>query len=69
MERWAGRVALVTGAASGIGASTAEKLVKHGMKVIGCDKNTKKIQVQENLILCLNSCFTIFHFIFKIVCL
>ena len=45
MDRWSGRVALVTGAASGIGASVAKRLVKHGMKVVGCDKDIEKVQV------------------------
>ena len=39
MQRWIGRVALVTGAASGIGKATSMELVKHGMKVVGCDYN------------------------------
>ncbi len=37
MEKWAGCVAMVTGAASGIGAAVSQELAKHGMKVIGCD--------------------------------
>ncbi|KAL4240357.1 Dehydrogenase/reductase SDR member 11 [Mactra antiquata] len=44
MQRWVGRVALVTGASSGIGYEVARSLVKHGMKVVGCSRNTSKIQ-------------------------
>lgn len=33
MHRWVGRVAMVTGAANGIGAATAKMLVDNGMKV------------------------------------
>uniref|UniRef100_A0A0K2UHW2 Dehydrogenase/reductase SDR family member 11like [Strongylocentrotus purpuratus] n=1 Tax=Lepeophtheirus salmonis TaxID=72036 RepID=A0A0K2UHW2_LEPSM len=44
MERWSGRVALVTGATSGIGASIAVELAKNGMKVVGCGRRVEKIQ-------------------------
>ena len=44
MERWAGRVALVTGASVGIGAAICRELVKHGMTVIGCARNDKQIE-------------------------
>ncbi|XP_067673178.1 dehydrogenase/reductase SDR family member 11-like [Haliotis asinina] len=44
MQRWSGRVALVTGASAGIGAGLVKALVKHGMKVVGCARNIDKIQ-------------------------
>ncbi|XP_072173134.1 dehydrogenase/reductase SDR family member 11-like [Diadema setosum] len=45
MERWVGKVALVTGASVGIGAATATALVRQGMTVVGCARNMDKIKV------------------------
>ncbi|XP_072546752.1 dehydrogenase/reductase SDR family member 11b [Salminus brasiliensis] len=44
MERWKGRVALVSGASVGIGAAIAKALVQHGMKVVGCARSVDKIE-------------------------
>ncbi|XP_056329708.1 dehydrogenase/reductase SDR family member 11-like [Danio aesculapii] len=44
MDRWRGRVALVTGASVGIGAAIAKSLVQHGMKVVGCARNVDQIE-------------------------
>ncbi|XP_061182578.1 dehydrogenase/reductase SDR family member 11-like isoform X1 [Saccostrea echinata] len=48
MERWVGRVALVTGASVGIGAAITRALVKHGMKVVGCARNVQQIEAIKN---------------------
>lgn len=45
MHRWAGRVAMVTGASSGIGAAIAKELVKKGLKVVGMARRVENIEV------------------------
>ena len=43
MDKFVGKVALVTGASLGIGKSVCEKLVQHGMVVVGCARSKDKL--------------------------
>lgn len=45
MERWKGKVALVSGASVGIGFEIAKELAKAGMKVVGFSRNPEKLKV------------------------
>jgi NAD(P)-dependent dehydrogenase (short-subunit alcohol dehydrogenase family) len=43
--RWAGRVALVTGGNSGIGAAITRRLLELGLIVVALDRNIDSLQV------------------------
>lgn len=43
MEKWIGKVAVVTGASSGIGASIFADLARHHLAVVGIARNVTKI--------------------------
>ena len=48
MERWKGRVAIVTGASAGIGYETAKRLAQLGVVVVGCARNITAIEVSKH---------------------
>lgn len=49
MENYVNKIALVTGASSGIGAGLAKELVKHGCIVIGIARRLDKLQVRSEV--------------------
>jgi len=52
MECWSGRVAVVTGASSGIGAAIAAELTKKRLKVVGLSRRVERVEVSYCQLLC-----------------
>lgn len=47
MEKWVGKLAVVTGASSGIGKCILESLAKAGVNVVGLARRAEKIEVKK----------------------
>lgn len=50
MDRWIGKVAIVTGANGGIGGNIARTFVEKGLIVVGFDINQEQCEVCNNFV-------------------
>ncbi|XP_011306997.1 dehydrogenase/reductase SDR family member 11 [Fopius arisanus] len=48
MDRWIGKIAVITGASSGIGLTTAKALVQSGMIVVGLARRKDRMETEMN---------------------
>lgn len=47
MDRWTGKIAVVSGASSGIGAAVSVDLAKAGLIVFGLARRVKRVEVND----------------------
>jgi NAD(P)-dependent dehydrogenase (short-subunit alcohol dehydrogenase family) len=50
MNKWLGKVAVVTGAGSGIGSAIFKALSKAGLNVVGLDLHRKQVEVGTKIL-------------------
>lgn len=52
MERWLNKIAVVTGANSGVGSAITKDLIRAGLIVIGLDLNCDNLEVRLCVVVC-----------------